>query len=355
VALINWGPPNAAVLKAAGAGVIDDWIAAPRLPKDEHFHRGISAFLYTWWRRHSPSFTSVRIIDEPRSARSHEIREWLSRNNLRFKSLDVSSEEARHILTQYDVDGSRLPVVITLFGRALENPSILEIVDSLGATPLQTKASSARYDLTIIGAGPAGLTAAVYGASEGLRTLVLERDSVGGQAGSSMSIRNYPGFMRSVSGSELAMRMFEQAGMFGADFVYGEAVALDRLGEDYRVTLRDRAVVTSRAVIIAAGAAYRRLGIPALEAFTGLGVFYGAAGAEADAMQGRTVHVVGGANSAGQAALVLAERTSHVDLIVRGAALAETMSDYLIRAIAAAPNITVRCRTEVVDGSGDSR
>jgi thioredoxin reductase (NADPH) len=187
----------------------------------------------------------------------------------------VASEEAQQLLTQYDLDGSRLPVVITLFGRALENPSILEIVDALGATPFQTQALSARYDVTIIGAGPAGLSAAVYGASEGLKTLVLERDSIGGQAGSSMSIRNYPGFTRSVSGSELAMRMFEQAGMFGADFVYGEAVALDRLGEDRVVTLRDGGVVTSRAVIIATGAAYRRLGIQALEAFTGLGVFYG--------------------------------------------------------------------------------
>jgi thioredoxin reductase (NADPH) len=162
---------------------------------------------------------------------------------------------------------------MTLYGAVREDPSNLEIFEALGNSPLQTRASSTRYDVTIIGSGPAGLAAAVYGASEGLQTLVLERDSIGGQAGSSSSIRNYPGFPRSISGGELAMRTYEQARMFGAEFLYGEAVGLDGLGEDLAVALRDGGVVTSRTVIIATGAAYRRLGIEALEAFTGSGVF----------------------------------------------------------------------------------
>lgn len=355
VALASWRrqvDPRLAqeqLYRAAGAGLIDDWIAVPWQPADEHFHQGISNFLYRWWQSHRPGFGQIRIVGERWSARAHEIRDLLSRHNVRFDFVDVASAEGQELRDQFQLDPSQLPAVIA-FSASYENPSNVEIAEAFG---LRTTPPSDRYDVTIIGGGPAGLSAAVYGASEGLRTLILERDSVGGQAGSSSAIRNYLGFARGITGAELANRAFEQARMFGADYVYGEAVRLDSVDHDRLVTLRDGGTVSSRAVIIATGATYRRLGIRALEDFTGLGVFYGATASEAEAMVGQEVHVVGGANSAGQAALHLAAHASHVTLIVRGAALAQTMSDYLIRAIEAATNITVRCTTEVVDGSGD--
>jgi thioredoxin reductase (NADPH) len=337
------------LFSAASAGLIDDWVAPPLQPGDEHFHVGITNLLYQWWQSHGRGLQLVRIVGEKSSARVHQIRDQLSRHGLWFEFVDVESAEGRQLLDQFHLDHPRLPVVIA-FSTVYENPSNPEMAEDFG---IRTRAPSGRYDVIIIGGGPAGLSAAVYGASEGLRTLLLERESIGGQAGSSSSIRNYLGFPRGITGGDLANRAFEQARMFGTDLVYGEAIALDHAGHDHAVKMRNGDTVTSRAVIIATGAAYRRLGIENLEAFTGLGVFYGAAAAEAQAMQGQAVHIVGGANSAGQAALHLARHASQVTIIVRGATLTQTMSDYLIRAIEAAPNITVRYETEVVDGSGD--
>ena len=337
------------LFRAASAGLIDDWIAPPLQPGDEHFHLGITSLLYQWWQSRGPGLRLIRIVGEKSSARVHEIRDQLSRHGLWFHFVDVESTEGRQLLDQFHLDHPRLPVVIA-FSAVYENPSDSEMAEDFG---VRTKAPSARYDVIIIGGGPAGLSAAVYGASEGLRTLLLERESIGGQAGSSSSIRNYLGFPRGISGGDLANRAFEQTRMFGADLVYGEAIGLDQPGGDHVVILRNGDTLTSRAVIIATGAAYRRLGIEKVEAFTGSGLFYGAAAAEAQATQGQAVHIVGAANSAGQAALHLARHASQVTMIVRGATLAQTMSDYLIRAIEAAPNITVRYGTEVVDGFGD--
>ena len=221
VALLNWGRAGKAVLEATRSGLVEDWITAPRRPNDEWFHQQMSTLLYKWWRRQNrPSFAIVQILDEEWSARSHEIRDVLSRNNIRFNFLNVDSEEARRLLKELNLDHPRLPVVvITFLGRVLENPSNLEIMQALETIALQpSDASKKRYDLTIVGAGPAGLAAAVHAASEGLRTVVLERYATGGQAGSSSSIRNYPGFPRGISGYELALHMFEQAGIFRGGF-----------------------------------------------------------------------------------------------------------------------------------------
>jgi len=208
----------------------------------------------------------------------------------------------------------------------------------------------------VIGAGPAGLAAAVYGASEGLSTVVLEPEAIGGQAGTSSLIRNYLGFPSGVSGGDLAVRAYNQAFSFGAEYVYGNpARGLRPEGAQLVVTMADGSEARSRAVVIATGMAYRRLGIPALDELTGAGVFYGAAASEARAMKGRHVFVVGGANSAGQAALHLARYAAQVTVLVRGRSLANSMSDYLIREIESAPNVTVRCRVAVTGGAGQGR
>jgi thioredoxin reductase (NADPH) len=212
------------------------------------------------------------------------------------------------------------------------------------------------YDLAILGAGPAGLAAAVNGASEGLRTLVVEPWSIGGQAGSSSMIRNYLGFPRGIGGAQLAHRAWEQAVLFGAEFVFMQrGVGLGARGDQRLIALSEGGTAAGRAVLIAAGVTYRRLGIPALDRLVGMGVFYGAAGAEAPAMAGEEVYVVGGANSAGQAALHLAGFAAHVTLLVREDSLAVAMSDYLITQLEATPNIEVRLRTRAVDGHGEAR
>jgi thioredoxin reductase (NADPH) len=352
--LIGWADQaSAPVLRASALRQIDDWIAKPWQPGDEHFHQAIALSLYQWSVGHRPRFLTARIVGEQWSARSHEIRDLLSRNSVPFGFVDVDSEEGRALVEQAGVGTERLPVVVLFDGRVLVDPSVGDIAGALG---VKTRPDTRPYDVTVIGAGPAGLAAAVYGASEGLRTAVLEPEAIGGQAGTSSMIRNYLGFPRGITGADLAQRAYEQAWLLGADFVYApRAVGLRASGRDRIVVLVDGSEVTSRAVVIATGVTYRRLGVPCLDALIGAGVFYGAAGPEAQAMAGEEVYVVGGANSAGQAALHLAHHARRVTLLVRGSSLAATMSDYLVREIDAAANVTVRHHTEAVDGGGEGR
>jgi thioredoxin reductase (NADPH) len=233
----------------------------------------------------------------------------------------------------------------------LVDPSVAEIVRAAGG---DTRPRPGVYDVTIVGAGPAGLTAATYGASEGLRTLLLEREAVGGQAGTSSLIRNYLGFPRGVSGRELAARASEQAWLFGANFVFNAATSLHASGPHRVLTLADGSQATSRAVVLATGVSYRRLDIPGLDELSGAGVFYGAGVAETAAMKGQEVFVVGGGNSAGQAALHLAKNAAQVTILARGQSLAATMSDYLVREIRQSANLTVRLHTQIaaVHGTG---
>jgi thioredoxin reductase (NADPH) len=243
--------------------------------------------------------------------------------------------------------------VVLSDGRVLADPSNAEVAEAIG---VPTKPGSGRYDVSVIGAGPAGLAAAVYGASEGLSTVVLEPEAIGGQAGTSSLIRNYLGFPTGVSGEDLAVRAYTQAWNFGAEYVYGSpATGLRPEGSELVVTVADGSEVRSRAVVVATGMAYRRLGIPALDALTGAGVFYGAAASEAKAMKDREVFVVGGANSAGQAAVHLARYATQVTVLVRGRSLADSMSEYLIREIESAPNIAVHRGVAVTGGAGQGR
>jgi thioredoxin reductase (NADPH) len=353
--LIAWGDRTAQepILRSMTLGHVDYYVNKPEQPGDEHFHRLISEFLYEWAKAHRPAFHEIRVVGERRSARSHELRDILNRNGVLHEFYPADSEPGRELLAQTGKSSAKLPVLILYNEKVLEDPSNAELADAFGVNrPLDRQ----EFDLVIVGAGPAGLASAVYGASEGLSTLVLEGEAIGGQAGTSSLIRNYLGFPWGVEGAELARRATEQAWWFGATFRFmRHATALHRSGKELMVTLSDGTEVGARAVILATGASYRRLGVLSLEALVGAGVFYGAAVSEARAVEGQEVYVVGGANSAGQAAMHLSKYASQVTLLVRGSKLTASMSEYLIKEIEAAQNIDVRFNAEVVDGGGDGR
>jgi thioredoxin reductase (NADPH) len=354
VLLVAWADQTsqqASILEATALGHIDAYAAKPVTVPDERFHRTITELLDQWARSHLPGFEAVRVIGEEWSARSHEIRELLGRNGVPFGFYPAGGAEASGLLVEAGIESPRLPVLVLFDGRVLADPPNAEVAEALG---VRTRQAGGTYDVTVIGAGPAGLAAAVYGASEGLSTLVLEPEAIGGQAGTSSMIRNYLGFPNGVSGEELAVRAYTQAWNFGAELVYGNpASGLRGEGGELVVTLADGDQVRSRTVVVATGMSYRRLGIPELDELIGAGVFYGAATAEAPAVRGREVHIVGGANSAGQAAIHLARYASRVTLLVRGPSLAAGMSDYLVRQILSTPNIEVRNRVVVTGVGGD--
>jgi thioredoxin reductase (NADPH) len=355
VLLVEWGDRTTQepVLKAMTFGHIDYYVNKPERPGDEHFHRMIAEFLYDWAKANRPVFTEIRVVGERLSARSHELRDILNRNGVLHEFHAADSEEGRALLARVGKSSAKLPMVVLYSGKVLEDPSNVELADAFGVNrPLDGH----EFDLIIVGAGPAGLAAAVYGASEGLSTLILEGEAIGGQAGSSSSIRNYLGFPWGVGGAELARRATEQAWRFGATFRFMRyATGMSRVGERLAVALSDGTEVLGMAVILATGISYRRLGVPSLEALIGAGVFYGAAVSEAQAVQGQEVYVVGGANSAGQAATHLSKYASRVTLLVRGSSLSTSMSEYLIQELEAAENIDVRFETTVVDGGGEGR
>ena len=341
------------VREATALGRIDAaWVKGWDTP-EEWLYPQLQESLTTWTRLHRPRHLVYQIVGEQWAPRSHHLRESLSRNGVPFRFYAVDSEEGRLLVERHAVDLGRLPALIHRGGTVLQDPEDADVGALHGVA---TSPSSDRYDLLVVGAGPAGLAAAVYSASEGLRTLVVEPEAIGGQAGTSSMIRNYLGFPRGLSGGELAHRAWEQAVLLGAEFAFTHAVcAVDAADGVIELMLSDQSPIRARAVIIATGVNYRRIAIPALERLAGVGAFYGAAGAEAPALAGQPVTVVGGANSAGQAALHLARYASHVTLVVRAASLEKGMSQYLIDEIRATRNLTVRLHTQVVDAHGDAR
>ncbi len=352
--LVGWGrvadpETGDAIFEAIARGRMDHFLIRPSLPPDEQFHQGISTLLLAWSEARQLAPHTVNVISEDWSGRAYELREVLERCALPHRFLLAGSDEGMDLLR-----GSgerRLPLLVMPDGQILEDPSDAAIADAAGTT---INPDGDHYDLVIVGGGPAGLSAGVYGSSEGLRTLVIDSGGVGGQATSSSSIRNYLGFPRGVSGGELARRAHQQAWVFGTRFAFMQRVTnLARENEGLVVTLDTGARVTTRAVVLAMGASYRRLGVDSLEALRGLGVFYGAAASEGPTVAGEDIYVVGGANSAGQAVLHLARYARHVTLVVRAASLAAGMSHYLVQQIEATANIDVRTGTEVIDGGGD--
>ena len=343
----------ATLQQATALGRIDFSVVKGWVTPEEWLYPQVQEALSAWTIAHRPGHVVYRIVGEQWSPRSHQLRDSLSRSSVPFEFHPVDSERGRQLIRDFGIDVQRLPALIRHDGSVLHDPSDAQVAAAHGIT---TRPSSEVYDLVVLGAGPAGLAAAVNGASEGLRTLVVEPWSIGGQAGSSSMIRNYLGFPRGISGAGLAHRAWEQAVLFGAEFAFTQrAVELRTRGDQRLIALSEEGTAIARAVIIAVGVTYRRLGIPALEHLVGMGVFYGAAGAEAPAMAGEEVYVVGGANSAGQAALHLARFAARVTLLVRGDSLAAGMSDYLITQLQATPNVEVRLHTRVVDGHGEAR
>jgi thioredoxin reductase (NADPH) len=354
--LLEWGEHRIAreeLVRAIAFGQADYFVVEPLASPDERFHRSITEFLDEWWRLRGIPFEAIRVIGKERSARSHEICDLLQRHDLPYGFYGADSDAGRQLLDDAGLGDDRLPVVIVGKDRRLVEPTNIEVAEALGA---RTQAGSGIYDVAIVGGGPAGLSAAVSAASEGLRTALIERQAMGGQAGTSSSIRNYLGFPRGISGAELAARALEQAILFGTELIYGgEAISIRVDGDLRIVALSNGAEVVARTVVIATGVSYRMLGIPSLETFSGAGVFYGAALSEARSLAGEQIFVVGGGNSAGQAAIHLAKFASRVTILVRSDSLAQSMSEYLVTAIDATPNINVRYGVELAGGGGDRR
>ena len=356
VAAVGWGDWDSvrSVFDAVTVGTLDHWVNRPVQAPAEEFHRSITEFLREWGSQRPGGFEPVQVIGTRWSARSQELRDLFARHRVPAGFYDAVSGHGRQMLRELGLESAELPVVVLRFAAerpVLVNPSNLQIADAFGVmTPISPKQV---FDVAVVGAGPAGLAAAVGASSEGLSTVVVEHEAVGGQAGTSSMIRNYPGFSQGISGALLAQETWRQAWAFGTTFVYMRQVkALSRRDGHYRLRLSDGGVLAARTVIIATGVAYRRLGIPALEDLQGRGVFYGTAASEAPAMRGRKVFVAGGGNSAGQAALHLAKWARHVTILVRTPSLAASMSDYLIREIDATPNMDVCYRVQVADGTG---
>lgn len=353
--LVSWGDrsTSAPILAAAASGQIDFYVAKPAWFPDEQFHLAITESLAEWWRQRGGQFEAVTVIGDELHPRSHEIRDLLTRNSVPFGFHRSDSARGRELLDRLDVPANDGPAVAMYSGAVLVDPSNAEVGAALG---LDVRPTELDHDVVIIGGGPAGLAAAVYAASEGLRTVVLEREAFGGQAGTSSLIRNYPGFPRGISGAELAWRAYQQAWVFGTRFVYGNpAMSLSTGDRGHLIGLADGSSLRSRAVIVATGVSYRHLDIPGLEPLVGAGVFYGAATVAVHAVTGRHAFVVGGGNSAGQAAMHLSRYAKQVSVLVRSASLAASMSDYLIREIGNAPNIDVRYGVDVVGVAGDGR
>jgi thioredoxin reductase (NADPH) len=343
--------PTAEAIRASMAlGRIDYYVPKPAPAPDEVFHEAVSDFLLEWALERRLVPQTVHIVGEEWSGRAYELREVFARCAAPHAFCLADSEEGREFVSRAGPD-AKLPLMVLPDGRILSDPSDAQIAEAAGA-PAGLEARA--FDLVILGSGPAGLSAAVYGASEGLRVLVLDSGGIGGQARASSLIRNYPGFGKGVSGSRLAAEAYEQAWSFGATFLFMHRVtALDRSGDGFTVTLSDGRLIGASAVVLATGASYRRLGIDSLEELTGVGVFYGGPASEAPSLAGKDVFVVGGGNSAGQAALHLARYARRVTIVVRAQSLEAGMSHYLIQTVEAAPNVEVRLETTVVGGGGE--
>lgn len=340
-----------AAIQAINTVKIDYYFVKPWDPPEEHLYPVLQDLLDDWHANYQPLFEGTRVIGHRWSPQSHLIKDFFTRNLIPYQWLDIeTSQEAPLLMESAGVKDSALPLVIFPDGTTISHPLIAQIAEKLG---LRTHANLPFYDLIIVGSGPAGLAAAVYGASEGLHTVLIEREAPGGQAGTSSRIENYLGFPVGLSGSDLARRAVTQARRFGVELLSPQEVTDVRIDGQYRfVRLADGSELNCHALLIATGVSYRKLDVPGLERLTGAGVYYGAAMTEALSCQDSDVFIVGGANSAGQAAMYFSRYARTVTMLVRGESLAKSMSQYLIDQIQQTSNIEVRTFTSIkqVDG-----
>jgi thioredoxin reductase (NADPH) len=348
--LVAWGDRTASptILQGCAFGELDNYLYKPWSPAEVHLYPLVGEFLAEWTQAFRPGLELVKVVARDPSPRAHELRQLLTRNGVPHGFYASGTTAAGQLLAEVGAVDDGRPTVVLLDGSTLVEPSNAELMDRVGES-----SDDLDCDLAVVGAGPAGLAAAVYAASEGLRTLVVEREVVGGQAGASVLIRNYLGFPRGISGGELMARAYQQAWLFGARYVFAREVKrLSRRRGDRVVALSDGREVTARAVLVATGARYRRLAVPGIESFLGTGVFY-TSPSDPALFSGHDVAVVGGGNAAGQAVLHLARYARRVLLLVRGDVLERSMSDYLVQAIRHAENVEVRLSAEIVRLHGD--
>lgn len=340
-----------AAIQAIRTECIDYYLMKPWDPPEEHLYPVLDDMLEDWLLSYNPPFPELRVIDHRWSPRRHEIGDFLARNQVPYRWLDVEmSKEASYLLEQLSLGREKLPIVIFPDGSFLVNPTMRQIAEKIN---LKTHAEQPFYDLIIIGSGPAGLAAGVYGASEGLRTLLVEQEAPGGQAGMSSRIENYLGFPAGVSGGELARRAVTQVERFGAELVTPLKAVSIRIDGQYRcVKLEDGSELRCYTLLLACGVSYRRLDVPGLDRFTGAGVYYGSSVSEAMFCRNEDIYIVGGANSAGQAAIYFAKYARKVTMLVREDSLAKDMSKYLIDRIEHTDNIEVKTCTRVVAVQG---
>ncbi|GAB4040607.1 NAD(P)/FAD-dependent oxidoreductase [Spirosoma jeollabukense] len=340
-----------AAVRAINEVQLDYYIAKPWDPPEEKLYPVLDDLLSDWQSDYRPPYEGLKLVGYQFSPRSHELKDFLAGNLFPYQWLDIEDDpHAQELLDLHGIERTDLPVVVLGDGTVLKQPTIGDVGGKVG---LQPKATHDLYDLAIIGAGPAGLAAAVYGGSEGLRTILVDKRAPGGQAGTSSRIENYLGFPNGLSGSDLARRAITQAQRFGVEFLAPqEVISIKSQGQYKHISMADGSEVVTRSIVLSTGVAYHKLENESLDKYTGAGVYYGAATTEAYAFKGRPVYIVGGGNSAGQGAMYLSRTASEVFICVRRNDLSSTMSQYLIDQIERTPNITVLGCTEVVEGLG---
>lgn len=352
IAVVGVGDTSVAheLSRELNLGRVDYYVGYPWASPEEELFPVVSEALRLWAHDNRLRFDKVTIVDDASNGSGADLASLLDRNSVATKLHTADSADGRALLDG-PLAGAALPAVLLWNGRVLAAPTPPELVEALG---VRTGPVGGTYDVTVVGGGPAGLAAAVYAASEGLRTVLLEVDAVGGQAGTSTKIRNYLGFPWGVRGADLAQMAHRQAEQLGAEIVCTRtATALESDGDDILVTLSNDTVIRCRRVVLAGGVAYRRIGVDSVDALIGRGVFYGAAAGEVSSMGGRQVFVLGGGNSAGQAAAHLAKAGADVTVLVRRDSLRHSMSDYLITQLEGTANVTIRCNVRVTGAVGD--
>ncbi|HVX26645.1 MAG TPA: FAD-dependent oxidoreductase [Parafilimonas sp.] len=342
-----------AAIKAINTVKLDYYLTKPWDPPEEKLYPVIDDLLDDWQNSFHPDFKGIKLIGYQYSPASHTIKEFLSGNLIPYQWLNADDEEAKQLMELNTIETKDLPAVFFEDGTKLLNPQIIDIAKRIGLNP---EVKNEVYDVVIIGAGPAGLAASVYGASEGLKTLLIERKAPGGQAGTSSRIENYLGFPTGLSGSDLTRRAITQSVRFGTDFLSPQSVKAIDIQDNYKkIILGDDTIVMTKSIVITTGVDYRQLTTPGIEKFTGAGIYYGAANTEAIACKDKHVYIVGGGNSAGQAAMYLSKFAKQVNILIRRDSLSYTMSSYLIEQIKNVRNIAVCTNREVAEAKGNDK